>query len=209
MTHKHPSPEETLSEIRHLMERSSRFISLSGFSGIFAGIYALAGAFAAYFYLNPSEFGARYDRFSVSGPQTTVLFLLGDAAIVLVLAVGTGILLTTRKARKDGNSLLDAAAKKLIINLCIPLLAGGIFCLALIYHGDGFYLAPAMLIFYGLALVHASKYTRDDIRSLGLWEIVLGSLSLFMPGHGLIFWALGFGVFHIIYGTSMYFKYEK
>src|SRR5690348_12343711 len=106
MTHKHPSPEETLSEIRHLMERSSRFISLSGFSGIFAGIYALAGAFAAYFYLNPSEFGARYDRFSVSGPQTTVLFLLGDAAIVLVLAVGTGILLTTRKARKDGNSLL-------------------------------------------------------------------------------------------------------
>jgi hypothetical protein len=209
MTHKHPSPEETLSEIRHLMERSSRFISLSGFSGIFAGIYALAGAFAAYFYLNPSEFGARYDRFSVSGPQTTVLFLLGDAAIVLVLAVGTGILLTTRKARKDGNSLLDAAAKKLIINLCIPLLAGGIFCLALIYHGDGFYLAPAMLIFYGLALVHASKYTRDDIRSLGLWEIVLGSVSLFMPGHGLIFWALGFGVFHIIYGTSMYFKYEK
>jgi hypothetical protein len=209
MTHKHHSPEETLSEIRHLMERSSRFISLSGFSGIFAGIYALAGAFAAYFYLNPSEFGARYDRFSVSGPQTTVLFLLGDAAIVLVLAVGTGILLTTRKARRDGNSLLDAAAKKLIINLCIPLLAGGIFCLALIYHGDGFYLAPAMLIFYGLALVHASKYTRDDIRSLGLWEIVLGSVSLFMPGHGLIFWALGFGVFHIIYGTSMYFKYEK
>jgi hypothetical protein len=174
MTHKHPSPEETLSEIRHLMERSSRFISLSGFSGIFAGIYALAGAFAAYFYLNPSEFGARHDRFSVSGPQTTVLFLLGDAAIVLVLAVGTGILLTTRKARKDGNSLLDAAAKKLIINLCIPLLAGGIFCLALIYHGDGFYLAPAMLIFYGLALVHASKYTRDDIRSLCHWEIVLG-----------------------------------
>lgn len=209
MEHKHPSPEETLSEIRHLMERSSRFISLSGFSGIFAGIYALAGALAAYFYLNPSEFGSQFDRFSVSGPQTTVLFLLSDAGIVLLLAVGTGILLTTRKAKRDGNSLLDAAAKKLIINLCIPLLAGGIFCIALIWHGDGFYLAPTMLIFYGLALVHASKYTRDDIRSLGLWEIGLGSVSLFMPGHGLIFWALGFGVFHIIYGASMYYKYEK
>jgi hypothetical protein len=182
---------------------------LSGFSGIFAGIYALAGALAAYFYLNPNKIDIGDRSFSVSGPQTTILFLLGDALIVLVLAVGTGILLTTRKAKKDGNSLFDTAAKKLIINLCIPLITGGIFCLALIYRGDGGYLSPAMLIFYGLALVHASKYTRDDVRSLGLTEVGLGLITLFMPGYGLIAWAIGFGIMHIVYGTYMYFKYEK
>ena len=123
--------------------------------------------------------------------------------------MGTGILLTTRKAKQDGSSLFDAAAKKLIINLCIPLITGGIFCVALIYRGDSGYLSPAMLIFYGLALVHASKYTRDDVRSLGLSEVALGLIALFMPGHGLIAWAIGFGALHIVYGTYMYFKYEK
>ncbi|MDQ2656836.1 MAG: hypothetical protein M3Y60_05395 [Bacteroidota bacterium] len=205
MTEKYTSPQETLSEIKHLMERSSRFISLSGLSGVLAGIYGLLGAAAAFFYV----FGGSLSTSPPDGSGSTVAFLISDAALVLILAVGTGILLTTRKARRDGNSLLDAAAKKLIINLCIPLVTGGIFCLGLIYHGDWFYVVPSMLIFYGLALVHASKYTRDDVRSLGIAEIVLGALSLFTVGYGLIFWALGFGVLHIIYGTYMYAKYER
>lgn len=208
MKEKYTSPEEALSDIRHLMERSSRFISLSGFSGILAGLYALAGALAAWWYLEPG-LAARYIDGSGGGAGDGLIFLLADAGIVLLLAVGTGILLTTRKAEKDGSSLLDAAAKKLILNLCIPLFTGGVFCLAAIRHGHVFYVAPAMLIFYGLALVHASKYTRDDVRSLGMAEIALGLLSLFIVGYGLIFWALGFGVLHIIYGTYMYFKYER
>jgi len=204
MDEKYTSPEETLSEIKHLMERSSRFISLSGFSGILAGIYALLGALAAYYFLNSTGISPGY------GPSNDLLiFLFADAFIVLILAVGTGILLTTRKAKADGNSLLDAAAKKLIVNLCIPLITGGLFCLALIYHGNTFYVAPAMLVFYGLSLVNASKYTREDVRSLGLAEVVLGLISLFIVGHGLLFWALGFGVLHILYGAYMYFKYEK
>ncbi len=205
MTEKYTSPQETVSEIKHLMERSSRFISLSGLSGVLAGIYGLLGAAAAFFYV----FGGSLPASQPHRNGNAVVFLLSDAALVLVLAVGTGIFLTTRKARRDGNSLLDAAAKKLIINLCIPLVTGGIFCLGLIYHGDWFYVVPAMLIFYGLALVHASKYTRDDVRSLGIAEIALGVLSLFTVGFGLIFWALGFGVLHIIYGTYMYVKYER
>ena len=211
MIEKYTSPEETLSEIKQLMERSSRFISLSGFSGIFAGIYALLGALAAWYYLNfvfhASDRGG-YDS-AGADDRDLLIFLLVDAAIVLILAVGTGILLTTRKAKKDGNSLLDAAAKKLIINLCIPLVTGGLFCLALIYHHDTAYVAPAMLIFYGLSLLHASKYTRDDIRTLGIAEICLGVASMFVVGYGLIFWAIGFGVLHIAYGAYMYNKYEK
>jgi hypothetical protein len=209
MIEKYTSPEETLTEIRHLMERSSRFISLSGFSGIFAGIYALIGAAAAYYILHslpvleglPAQSGIR-------DPEVLTLLLI-DAGLVLVLAVGTGILLTTRRAKKDGNSLLDAAAKKLLINLAIPLVTGGILCLAFLHYENALYVAPSMLIFYGLALVHASKYTRDDVRSLGLAEIALGLLSVFITGYQLLFWALGFGVLHIVYGAYMYFKYEK
>ena len=205
MIEKYTSPEETLTEIRHLMERSSRFISLSGLSGVLAGIYALAGAISAYYlvYGQDPDTAFAYDR------DRSLFTLVGIAALVLILAIGTGILLTTRKARKDGNSLLDAAAKKLIINLCIPLFSGGVFCLGLIYRGDWFYVVPCMLIFYGLALVHASKYTRDDVRSLGIAEIGLGLASIFIAGYGLLFWTLGFGVLHIIYGTYMYYKYEK
>lgn len=202
---KYTSPEQTLTEIRHLMERSSRFISLSGLSGVLAGVYALLGAGAAYYYINAAS-----DRSNagVDDPEL-VMFLATDAIIVLALAIGTGILLTTRKAKKDGSSLLDAAAKKLLVNLAIPLVTGGVFCLALIHHGNTFYIAPAMLVFYGLALVHASKYTRDDVRSLGLAELTLGIISLFVVGYGLLFWAIGFGLLHIGYGTYMYFKYEK
>lgn len=198
------SPEETLTEIKFLMERSSRFISLSGLSGVMAGIYALAGVGAAYYYVyrKIAVSNGTYDR----GDTT---FLLTDAAIVLILAVSTGIFLTTRKAKKDGNSLLDSSAKKLIINLCIPLVAGGFFCLAFLFYGNAFYVIPAMLVFYGLALVNASKYTRDDVRSLGMAEILLGLLSLFIVGYGLVFWAFGFGVLHIVYGVYMYFKYER
>jgi hypothetical protein len=211
MIEKYTSPEETLTEIKHLMERSSRFISLSGFSGIFAGVYALLGSLAAYYYLNFN--GSTQGRGDLESPgvdeKSLLVFLAADALIVLVLAITTGILLTTRRAKKDGNSLFDAAAKKLIINLCIPLFTGGLFCLALIYHGNTFYVAPAMLIFYGLSLVHASQFTREDVRSLGLTEIALGLISLFIVGYGLLFWVLGFGVLHIVYGTYMYHKYEK
>jgi hypothetical protein len=206
MSQKYASPEETLTEIRDMMERSSRFISLSGLSGVLAGLYALLGALAAYYYLYVNPQGHSDPDLGGGSPLTVIG---ADAIIVLILAVGTGILLTTRKAKKDGNSLFDAAARRLIINLCIPLFAGGAFCLGLVSQGDWLYIAPAMLMFYGLALVNASKYTRDDVRSLGIAELVLGVVCLLALQYGLLFWALGFGVLHIAYGTYMYLKYEK
>lgn len=206
---KYTSPEQTLTEIRHLMEKSSRFMSLSGLSGVLAGIYALIGAWAAYYYIDQNAGQGGEDLNVLVANRNLFLFLLADAVIVVVLAVGTGIFLTTRKAQKDGNSLFDSAAKRLIINLSIPLVSGGIFCAGLLYHGYIGFIVPTMLIFYGLALVHASKYTRDDVRSLGIAEILLGFVSMFVGGYALVFWALGFGILHIAYGTYMYVKYEK
>jgi hypothetical protein len=96
-----------------------------------------------------------------------------------------------------------------VVNLSIPLITGGLFILIVLGTGHYGLAAPASLIFYGLALIQASSNTYDEIRYLGFSEIILGLISAILPGFGLIFWALGFGVLHIVYGTIMYNKYDK
>ncbi|MCO6488748.1 MAG: hypothetical protein J5I98_10040 [Phaeodactylibacter sp.] len=214
MTQTHNSHLETLNEIRSLMERSSRFISLSGLSGVIAGILALLGAAAAYLFLGAAPFSGRQPYYLAAiqaerWGMDYATFLLLDGALVLVLAVGSGIFFTTRKARRKGQAIWGPLTRRLLFNLALPLLAGGIFCLALFYHGQLGLIAPATLVFYGLALVNASKYTLDDVRHLGMAEIALGLAALFLLGNGLEFWAIGFGVLHILYGTLLYFKYER
>jgi hypothetical protein len=206
---------EHLSEIRSLMERSSRFISLSGLSGIAAGTFALIGAAAVYLYFDILPFDEHLVYLSdiVSAKEKWgmdyLTFFFLDAALVFIFAVAGGIFFTTRKAKQKGQKIWDKLTQKLLLNLLIPLAAGGIFCLALMKHGEFGLVAPTTLVFYGLALVNGGKYTLSDIHYLGLSEIGLGLIALFYIGYGLEFWAIGFGVLHIIYGTIMYFKYEK
>jgi hypothetical protein len=100
-------------------------------------------------------------------------------------------------------------AKLTIINLFIPLFVGGVFCMILLSHHLIYLIAPTTLLFYGLALFNAGKYTLKEVRYLGLTEMLLGLFASYYAGYGLLFWALGFGILHIIYGTVMYFKYER
>ena len=205
---------EAISEIRSLMERSSRFISLSGLSGVFAGIFALIGAALVYQYLEINPFDGQRTYY-VAKPNAEkwgldyITFFLLDAGSVLLLAISTGILLTVRKARKKGQRVWDKLSQRLVISALIPLATGGIFCLILLKHGQFGLVAPATLIFYGLGLVNASKYTLHDIFYLGLTEIGIGLVGLIFLGYGLEFWVLGFGIMHIFYGALMYYKYER
>ena len=202
-----------LTEIRHLMERSSRFISLSGLSGVGAGLAALAGAAAAYLYLGIQPFeGLPAKGLAAAGGQWGLspgAFFALDAALVLLFAIGSGIYFTTRRARRRGLPIWDALTRRLLWNLAIPLLTGGLFCLALLRAGSTDLLAGSTLVFYGLALLNASKYTLQDIRYLGLTEIALGVFAVFWPAYGLELWAGGFGLMHLLYGTAMYLKYER
>lgn len=206
---------ETLQDIKRMMERSSRFISLSGLSGVSAGICALIGAFIAHvwildYYVASSDVVPHgYMRGGADGAGTLQWKLIGLAIGVLVAALITSTLFTWRKARKSQLPILDHASKKLAINMAIPLAAGGFFVLGLIHYSDWTYVAPTCLIFYGLALVNASKYTLTDIRYLGMLEIVLGCVCMYYPHEGLYFWAAGFGVLHVIYGLIMWWKYER
>ncbi len=204
---------DNLSEIRSLMERSSKFISLSGFSGILAGVYALLGALAAFWYLDFNVYYSDYEALIYTSDGSLksdpFWFFLFDGLIILVLAIASGIILTTQKAKKNGQAIWDNSARRLLINLFIPLFAGGIFGMILILHNELHLLAPVTLMFYGLALVNASKYTLHDVKYLGLCQIGLGLIASYFVGYALLFWTIGFGVLHIIYGTVMYFKYER
>jgi predicted lysophospholipase L1 biosynthesis ABC-type transport system permease subunit len=207
-------PHEELAHIRGLMDRSTRFLSLSGLSGVIAGVLALAGAAMARWYMDQHAV-VRTDQMTYDAGLLAeaywahVLNLGGIAVTVLVLAIVGALWFTLRRSRHTGQSLWDASAQRMVINLAMPLAAGGLFCLALIWHGLPGLVAPATLLFYGLALLNASKYTLDEIRWLGLSEVMLGLAASFWVGAGLLFWALGFGVLHIFYGSLMYLRHER
>jgi hypothetical protein len=190
-----------ISSIHNLMERSAKFISLSGLSGIMAGVYALIGAGIGYNILQNADYEKK-DEVSI-----TELFIVAIA--VLILSIGTGIWLSFKKARKNSQQFWSTGSKRLLINMAIPLVSGGLLTFILIYHGHYGIVAPTTLIFYGLALVGGSHYTYSDVKGLGIMEILLGLLAALIPGYGLIFWAIGFGLLHIIYGTVMHFKYDS
>jgi hypothetical protein len=203
---------KTLTEIRSLMERSSRFISLSGLSGIFAGFFALIGALCAYLYLQMDLLSDNYFDAAIIGSRLNtdfIMFFFIDGLTVLFLAITFGILFTARNSRKKRVPIWGTTAKLTMINLFIPLVAGGLFCFILLFHHIIYLIAPATLVFYGLALVNASKYTFKEVRYLGLVEVLIGLISCIFIGYGLLFWAFGFGVMHIIYGTVMFYKYER
>ena len=201
MDSQHPSLE-ALQDIRRMMERSSRFISLSGLSGLSAGICALVGAYIAHGWLEAAAVEER------SGSALKIKLIL-LALAVLVAALISALYFTWRKARKNKLPIWDRSSRNLLMNLVIPLATGGLFVAGLLYHDEARLVAPSCLVFYGLTLVNASKYTLTDIRYLGLMEIVLGLVNLFYAEAGLYFWAVGFGLLHIIYGLIMWWKYDQ
>ena len=204
------NPLADIQDIKRIMERSSRFISLSGLSGIAAGFFGLLGSAIAYKWIN--EY---YKSYNIRGQWDLndfarlewKLFLLGIATMCLALL--SGFYFTWKKATRNKMVVWNASSRRLVINLSIPLLTGGVFIFAMLLNNDWKFIGPACLLFYGLALINGSKYTLDEIRYLGMLEIALGCINLFLPGYGLYFWAAGFGILHIVYGALMWNKYER
>lgn len=206
--------QDELSSIRSLMERSSKFISLSGLSGVLAGVYALIGAGIAYqiIFRSGAPIDVHYEGRGGTGLVVNILtfaqlFLV--ALAVLVASLVTGLILTIRKAKQKGQRVWGTVSRQLFFNMAVPLVTGGLFMLVLVSRGYFGVIAPSSLIFYGLALVNAGNFTFTDVKYLGIGEILLGLLAALLPGYGLLFWAIGFGVLHIVYGSIMYFKYDR
>ena len=201
-----PDFEKDLASIRSMMDRSAKFISLSGLSGMLAGAYALAAAYYVYAVIFNGNIQP-YDA-SLEIAPFTEFKLIFVGVLTLIASILTGFLLSARKAKRLGLSIWNSVSERLIINLSIPLATGGVFALLTIYQGYYGFIAPICLLFYGLALINASQNLFNEVRYLGYCEIVLGLLSTYFIGYGLVFWAIGFGALHIVYGVVMYRKYD-
>ena len=202
---------EDLRTIRKIMEESTRFLSLSGLSGIFAGAIAISGALIGWFLiLNNGAVNIDKQGVSLSGQEIQPVRwkLIADALCVLILSILCSLYFSVRKAKREGKELWSPTSKRLLVNLMIPLVTGAVFTVVLLIHNYIDLIVPELLIFYGLALVNAGKFTYGEIFYLGILEIITGLASSFFPGQGLVFWIIGFGILHIIYGLAMYRKYE-
>jgi hypothetical protein len=202
------NPEEELAEIKSIMERSTRFLSLSGLSGVLAGVYALAAAGLTWYwiYFPSSSWGAGTATLSFREVLNRLL-LLGLAT--LIAAVSTAYFLSKKKGSNSSQIFWTPASKRFLQALFLPVALGGFFCFALL-HEQAFVLIPAAtLIFYGIGLVQSAQFTLGEIKNLGYTQLALGLIASFFPDFGLVCWALGFGAFHVIYGALMYFRHER
>jgi len=200
---------DTLQDIKRMMEKSSRFISLSGWSGIAAGICALAGAWFTSQKIECWKTG--YCDFLAYPAVDKIMMveLVKIAAITFLTALLSAFFFTWLRSQKTGVPVWGYTARKVIVNVAVPMIAGGLLVLRMMHFGIYGLIAPTCLLFYGLALINASKYTLPEIRYLGYCQLVLGFINLWMIGYGLYFWAAGFGLLHIIYGFLMWWKYER
>ena len=197
-----------LASIRSLMERSSRFLSLSGFSGVMSGIYALIGAFIGY-RLVIEKYGSLTISDSYLDNPLIYHQLLLIAGIILLLSILTCLILSIREAKKKGENYWNPVSKRLIISMATPLFTGALFIIILLLKAEYNLIASSSLIFYGLSLISASQFTFSDVKWLGFCQITLGLLAALIPESGLWFWVFGFGFLHIIYGAFMHFKYNR
>lgn len=201
-------PEQELADIKSMMERSTRFLSLSGLAGVLAGIYAFVGAGIAYYWIYFPETDYGQGTTPMNG-QELMNKLLIISFVVLVLAIGSAYLLSQQKSQRKAQQFRSPASKRFLFALFIPVLVGGLFSFALIHQNYFQMIAPATLVFYGLGLTNASHFTLGEIKNLGIGQLIVGIAAAFFPDFGLICWALGFGVLHVIYGSMMYFKYDR
>ena len=208
---------DTLQDIRKIMDRSSRFISLSGWSGVAAGLCALGGAWAAHGVIQRGVQSGHtlrniYHRSSADGINLSDYMgsrLLFIACITFTAALIFAFLFTWLRSKKTGIPLFGSLSRRLTLAVGIPLVTGGIYVIHLMQAGAFGFIAPGTMLFYGLGLVNASRYTSVEIKYLGYSLLLIAMINLLFMGYGLYFWALGFGVLHIIYGIFMWYRYER
>lgn len=200
---------KALEDIQQMMQKSSRFISLSGWSGVAAGVCALAGAWYTSQKIDCWQRGdCEFEHLVNSGGRNLQSELLKIAIVTFAAAFILAFIFTYLRSKKTSTPIWNYASRRLMTNVAIPMVVGGLFIFRLMQLGNFGLVAPACLLFYGLALVNASKYTLGEVRYLGYGQILLGLINCWSIGYGLYFWAAGFGVLHIVYGLLMWYKYE-
>lgn len=192
---------EDLQHIKSIMERSTKFLSLSGWSGIWVGLCGLAASVLLYNW--------QYAALAAHTPPYEAVHLLLLALITFIVALSGGLYFTIQKTKKLGSPFLTKVTKRLLLRFCIPLAIGGVLCI-LLYEKSLLPLTlPITLLFYGLALYSIQEDTVKEIKTMAYIEILLGLFAFYFSAYALFFWALGFGIIHLLYGVILWNKYDK
>lgn len=204
---------EQLKEIKSMMEKSSRFISLSGWSGVAAGTAALIGAILAYPYVNMGRQETLGEVYPNKGYDSVMAYLFHPLSYIAIgtflTAMISAFIFTYIKSQKQKINIWGSMSRKVAFHFLVPFGAGTLFITYLITRSDFIYIAPLSLIIYGISLFSVYKFTIKETLYLALSIILLGLGNLVLPGYSFIFWTLGFGVSHIIYGVYMWNKYDR
>jgi len=202
---------EDIKVIKKIMEESSRFLSLSGLSGIIAGLLAIAGAVVANLIISRTPLAEEWYSVPFVGEAAgtrTILLLLTDMAVVLVFSLAAAVFFSSRKARKSGHNAWTPVTRRMLASLLLPLVTGGLFILITLSRVPANVTIASTLIFYGLAVISAGKFTFGEIHWLGVLEVVAGLICLLLPQWSVFIWAAGFGIIHIGYGLFMHLRYK-
>ena len=209
-------PEKDISLIKNLMEKSSKFSNLSGYAIATTGLLALLGAVFVYFDLGIS-ISEKYISYAelinqtgnANSTYTKIKLLVIIASLILLTSLLILYVTAKLKSERHDINLFNSSFSRALKSLFIPVLSGGIFCGFLILHKMYGLVAPATLIFYGLGLISASKYSYNELELLGYLELLLGTIASYYMGSGLLFWMIGFGIGHIVLGFFIHYKYDK
>ncbi len=193
---------QQLKEIEQYMKRSTRFLSISGWSSMLVGAYALLGGTFVFFLQSKVDLVLDF-----SENKEDLIYL--TAFLVLGASLATGFLMALKKAKKNKEKIWSTSSKQFLMAFGIPMLTGGIFALLLLFRREILIISPVTLLFYGLALFNASSFSYKSLRVLGIVFILLGLMNTFFIGLGIFFWVTGFGIAHIIYGIYMLLYLEK
>jgi hypothetical protein len=175
--------EQTLSVIRTLMERSTRYTNLSGHAGIAAGMLTLLGSALRHWYQTP---------------------FLPTWLGVLFAACVANILFAAGMARVNGEPLWTSPAQTELLSLTPAFVAGLVLTAVLARMGLGLLLPGIWMLLWGVGALAMSFFTPRILSLLGVAFMVAGVLALFAPpANDALSMALSFGAIHLIYGTLL------
>ncbi|MBO4561474.1 MAG: hypothetical protein J5705_05880 [Bacteroidaceae bacterium] len=206
--------KETLSDIRNMMERSQKVMFLNGASGIIVAVWAFLGATLISNLMYRSMWPMwGFKLFPLQEVDTRILiFAIIIFAFTFLASYITVLYMSRRRAMRRGLDFeLDTAAKQLLRTFFTVMIIGGLFCLTPIRNGHWELVPGFMLAFYGLALVVISPmaFKISITKYFGFIQIAAGLAALTLPQYGMMFWTLGFCVFHLIWGIWFHFVFDR
>jgi hypothetical protein len=187
---------ENLRVIRQTMERSTKYSTLSGLSGVLIGLAAIAGVLATNWLTGDAPPGASVYRH----PSALALVWVS----VLVMAVAIDFACNKRRAARVGKHVVSPLGAHIVLAALPAFLAGGVLTLFFYQHALLYYVWGVWMLSYGLAISAVGLFSVKPVLALGAAFVLAGAVTLLLPlPYHLYMMALTFGGFHIGYGVVM------